>query len=229
MILALDADGSDGRNDRLRIPMSGLTQFWSTIGGAVHPDDLSILVERDPRAEILNRDFPAPAFVGDVDNAPVVILMGNGGYDPIRTPLEFPNAAAVRRYIDFLQRPGPVEPNVISPYYGRHYVAPLIRTGTAVIVNACAYRSNRNMNSRGRLKMLVNSLPSVIAARNWAKNELIPTARSGGRLVIVHRPGLWDFRPGDGPNFHQAVDPEWARKALPFRFRTMIQTFLSQR
>ena len=197
--------------------------------GTVHPADRRILIERDPPAAILNRDYPPPAFIGDVDNAPVVILMGNGGYDPQATPLEFPNEGSVTRYIAYLRKPRPIEPNLISPYYAQHYAAPLIRTGKAVIVNACAYRSSRKMNAGGRLQPLADALPSVSVARNWVQNELKVAANAGDRLVVVHRPGLWCLPPGDGPNFWQAVNPEWARKYLPSRFRALIEDFLSHR
>lgn len=206
--------------------MSALTDFWASIDGPVHSADREVLNQRDPAALILNRDFPPPAFVGDVDNAPIIILMSNGGFDAQQTPAEFPDQKTVQGYINYLRRPRPIEPGLISPYYARHYAAPLIRQGSVAIVNACAYRSNRAMNSTGRLKTLANLLPSVLTARSWAQKELVSAASSGDRLVIVHRPGLWNFPPGDGPNFVQAVDPEWARKALPYRFRVLIEHFL---
>jgi hypothetical protein len=66
-----------------------------------------------------------------------------------------------------------------------------------------------------------------LASPNMCKDELMPAAASGVRLVVVHRPGLWKIPPGDRPNFYQAVDPEWARRALPMRFRSLIEEFLT--
>ena len=208
--------------------MSDLTRFWSRIVDPVHPDDKRTFALYDPTASVLNRDFPPPAFVGDFDHAPVVILMGNGGYDPIKTPREFPDRHAVERYLAYLRLPGPIDPARISPYYAQHYAANLIRRGDAAIVNACAYRSSTAMNNgnRRQLKFIANLLPSVKVAREWAKGELMSAAAAGERLVVVHRPGLWELEPGDRHNFYQAVDPEWARKPLPMRFRDLIEKFL---
>jgi hypothetical protein len=208
--------------------LSLISDFWGIVDGPVHPADEPVLQEQDPTATVLNRDYPPPAFIGDVDNAPILILMGNGGFDAQKTPLEFSDQGSIERYIQFLRCPGPVDPGLMSPYYDSHYAAPLIRTGTAAIVNCCAYRSNRLMNSAGKLKKLADELPSVRASRKWVKDELMPAAASGAKLVVVHRPGLWDIPPGDGPNFYQAVDPEWARKALPIRFRLLIEAFLNE-
>jgi hypothetical protein len=204
--------------------MSILTKFWSEMSGTIHPVDRPIILSEDPGQKIFNYDFPPPAFVGDVDNASIVILMGNGGYDPIETPREFPNAQVVTRYIDFLRRPGPIDPAAISPYYTAHYAAALIRGGQAVIVNACAYRSPTITSD---VRRLADALPSVQIARRWVANELLPSAARCERLVIAHRPGMWRSVLTGGPNVCVADSTEWRLKSLPIRFRAAIRAFLS--
>lgn len=49
--------------------------------------------------------LPPPAFIGDVDHAPVVILMANGGFDAENTPAEFPEPADRDEYVAWLHGP----------------------------------------------------------------------------------------------------------------------------
>ncbi len=79
---------------------SSLRTFWAKLQGSVHPDDEKIFADYPQHS--FNLRFPPPAFVGDPDSAPIIILMSNGGYKPGITEAEFPDDAAVaefRRYI----------------------------------------------------------------------------------------------------------------------------------
>ena len=66
---------------------SSIRKHWSRLEGNVHPDDLPIF-DRHPHSFRIN--FPPPAFIGNIDTAPIVILMANGGYNEEGTPKEFP-------------------------------------------------------------------------------------------------------------------------------------------
>lgn len=173
--------------------LSILSQFWSEIQDPVHPSDQLTLTAHATRG-IFNLQFPPAAFIGDLDNAPIVVLMANGGYDPSMTPLEFSNPADIDFHYMHLRRPGPVDPARISPYYARNsFLAPLIREGKAVLVNACAYRS---VQQTAGVEALANELTSVHFARKWLRRELIPQAIAGSRLVVAHRWKLWGLTEG---------------------------------
>jgi hypothetical protein len=193
------------------------------MSGEIHPADRSTIAREDPSRTIFNYEYPPPAFIGDVDNAPVVILMANGGYNSDETRREFVDLEKAGIYVEYLRHPGPIDPAFISPYYARHYAAPLIRSGKAVIVNACAYRS---IGISTQVKRLADELPSVAIARQWLVDELFPAATKGDRLILVHRPGLWRSALPDAPNLYVANSDEWRLKALPKRFRVAIEKFL---
>jgi hypothetical protein len=59
----------------------------------------------------------ASGFVGAVDTAAVIILNGNGGFDPVRTPKEFPDRHAVAAYLRYLRNPATFEFDDVAPYY----------------------------------------------------------------------------------------------------------------
>jgi hypothetical protein len=73
--------------------------FWERLEGSVHPDD-RLVFEKHPHS--FNLDFPPPAFVGDIDNAPIIILMANGGYNVDRTPTAFLEAGDHQEHRDYL-------------------------------------------------------------------------------------------------------------------------------
>jgi len=78
------------------ITTSSLRRFWARLEDSVHPDDKPIFAEYPQHT--FNLKFPPPAFVGDVDAAPIVILMSNGGYKPGITEREFPDEASISEY-----------------------------------------------------------------------------------------------------------------------------------
>jgi hypothetical protein len=72
---------------------SSIVKFWRRTSGAIHPADADVL---STAPYLFNLDYPPPAYVGDIENASVVLLNGNGGYKP-ETKLEFPDSASIDR------------------------------------------------------------------------------------------------------------------------------------
>jgi hypothetical protein len=63
-----------------------IVRHWSHLSDAVHPSDAPVFYANK---HSFNLEFPPPAFIGDIINAPVILLDANGGFDPIVTPNEF--------------------------------------------------------------------------------------------------------------------------------------------
>ncbi len=176
---------------------SSIRLFWQRLEGSVHPDDAPIFA-RIPHS--FNLDYPPPAFVGDVDNAPVVILMANGGYVADATPREFPRPEDHREFIDNLRGDRKDLPRNLGTYYTRNWIYHWLRNGTAVIVNAVAYRSPKIGNEPENRK-LAELLPSVRVHRKWLIDEVLIAARANRRFVIVHRPPMWKLDRNRTPPF----------------------------
>jgi hypothetical protein len=174
---------------------SSIVKHWRNLKGSVHPEDQKYF---DAQPHTFNLDFPPPAFIGDIENAPVVLLDANGGYDPKVTASEFLEANSVSRFIDLLHNPRQIDPSRIAPYYGKRNYAQLIRDGILVLVNAVAYRS-KGISSESENKKLTELLPSTEVHRKWLRDELLLQAARGNRLVISHRNALWKLRKSEGP------------------------------
>lgn len=190
---------------------SQLVEHWRKLKNAVHPDDEAVFRE-SPHS--FNLDWPPPAYIGDVDNAPFVLLMMNGGYDSLKTPAEFPNNAAVERYIDLLHNPRPVQPMTISPYYDSGNYGQHIASGRLALVNAIAYRSGKLSQERQNSRLAEN-LPSTQVHRKWLRDELIPQALSGDRTIIAHRNGKWLLRSGEFQSANIVFTKNGASAYLP--------------
>lgn len=163
-----------------------LVEFWSKMDQTVHPKDMEIA--RDA-PKVINFDYPPPAFIGDILNARIFILMGNGGYNAIDTPAEFnkPDAAAIFR--EHLAHPSAADRKWTAPYYlDRADVGDWLRSGLAAVVNALAYRSGSTTDA---VRRFADKLPSVNFHRRWLENDLRMAAETGRVRVVIHRPGLW--------------------------------------
>jgi hypothetical protein len=171
---------------------SSIRDFWQRLASVVHPDDENILRSSD---HSFNLDFPPPAYIGDIDNAPVVILMANGGYSPIETPREFRDQADIDEYVAWLKGDRVETPRNLSSYYKSQKVFHYVKPGKVAIANAVAYRSVK-LSEEPENIALAAKLPSTKAHRNWLVDELIPTARAGKRLIIAHRWKFWGLSPG---------------------------------
>lgn len=185
--------------------MSTLVEHWRRLEGAVHPDDARLFVSHP---HTFNLDWPPPAYVGDVDNAPVVLLMMNGGYNPSMTPREFEADGAVDRYLDMLRNPRPINPKEVSPYYDAGSYGSYIASGRLALVNAVAYRSP-GLNGEPDNKRLAKLLPSTLVHLKWLRQELIPQAIAGERVVVAHRNRMWKLgrHEFDHPNIVFTTNP----------------------
>lgn len=167
-----------------------MLEHWRKLKGPVHPLDAPLF---ENNLHSFNLEFPPPAYIGDLESGPVILLNASGGYDPIVTPSEFPDREAVDRYIGMLHHPGAIDPRAVAPYYAKRNYAALIARGTLVLVNAVAYRSPKISQEPDNLR-IAELLPSTLVHRNWLRRELLPSARRGERLVIAHRTRLWKLR-----------------------------------
>jgi len=159
-----------------------LREFWSRLEQTVHPEDQPLLYS-EPHT--FNLDYPPPAFVGEPD-APVVMLMANGGYKSDLTPAEFPDEAAAETYRNGLRG---LSSSVPECYDSRGF-GKWAREGKVVLVNAVAYRSP-NLSTEPQNQRLASRLPSVALHQQWLKKVVLPEAADGRRIVIVHRNGAW--------------------------------------
>jgi hypothetical protein len=194
-----------------------LVDHWQKLVSSVHPDDEPIFRQNQ---HTFNLDYPPPAYLGDVINAPVILLDANGGYNPLDTPLEFRDQSAVNRYIDLLRYPRAIDPAEISPYYAQRNYAKFIRDGKMALVNAVAYRSP-SISQEPLNKSLAKILPSAVVHRMWLRENLLPQAARGERLVIAHRNSLWNLRRAEAPSgVHFSKNP--VSPDLSNEFKAMI-------
>jgi len=170
-----------------------LPGYWSglrqTAQGWVHPDDEELL-GREPHT--FNLQFPPPAFIGDVENAKVIVLAANGGYNATATPEEFARLGAAERYLKRLSFPADANWREVAPYYQGINYSELVFCGKAAIVNACAYRS-RKISAEPENRRLIGRLPSVLFARRWVFEVVLPQMQSGEKVVVGKWHGLWNL------------------------------------
>jgi hypothetical protein len=128
--------------------MRSIVDYWRQLEGSVHPEDVPVFARFPDHG--FNLQFPPPAYIGDILNAPVIILDNNGGFDAKKTPAEFPDPDAHVEFRSAMASPRPLDLNdrTVSPYYrGRNY-ARLLASGAAALVNGVAYRSINGTSSR---------------------------------------------------------------------------------
>lgn len=206
-----------------------LVEHWSRLadgaasektGPFAHPDDAELLRTRE---HSFNLDFPPPAFIGDILNAPVVMLDANGGYCPIATPEEFSQPDAIERYLDCLRHPRPADPNQVAPYYAGRKFADLLFSGDLVLVNAVAYRSP-GISQEPENRRLAELLPSTQIHRDWLQG-VFRSAACGGHFVVVHRNRLWKLnRKEERPGVYFTTNP--VSKDLSAKVLEIIRRFL---
>lgn len=201
---------------------SSIREFWRRLEGSVHPDDEKWFAAHP---HTFNLDFPPPAFLGNVDTAPIIILMANGGYDPTETPTEFQTASDHVEHRCWLSGTGGI-PSRFSPYYQRNALFPWVRDGSAVIVNAIAYRSPK-ISEEPHNQRVGRLLPSWRVHQQWLKEEVLPTVRSGKRRLVAHRFSLWDYLPRGEPNVDYSRNP--ASPHLSHDIRQSLTSWLAER
>ncbi len=195
---------------------SSIRQFWRRLSGSVHPDDEPIFTSHPMHS--FNLRFPPPAFIGDVDSAPIVLLMSNGGYKPGITEAEFPDDPAAVAFRNWLHGGAPM-PSLLGSYYTDQAFGHWIESGSAVIVNAVPYRSCKLSKERYNRKVAAE-LPSLAVHRRWLMSELLPAATAGDRFILVHRNGWWSV-PQDsaGPSIVFSDRPAEQNRPTPDRDR----------
>lgn len=167
-----------------------ISQYWSRLRDSVHPEDEQTF--RRHAGHGFNLDFPPPAFIGDIANAPIIILDNNGGYEDSVTRSEFPDLEARDEYRKMLSTPRPVDPKSkwTSRYYlERNYFRWLI-SGEAALVNGVAYRSVDG--GAKAVARLTKELPSARFHQQWLREKVAPMAARKERFVVVHRWTRWN-------------------------------------
>lgn len=161
-----------------------LATYWTaqtcSDGRWIHPDDAGLIRQLTE----FNLDYPAVPFVGNPD-APVVLLMLNGGWNDIETPLEFSSANALTQHLERLASPAEADWSGVCGYYQRTRYYDLLREGQLVLVNACGYRSPKAPSTR------VRHLPSVRRHQQWLLEEVLRGAEEGRRFIAAHRFSLF--------------------------------------
>ena len=170
---------------------TAFVEFWKKqqrIGREwLHPEDEKVIRGQQ---HSFNLDYPAVPYIGDIRGARVVVLGANAGYSPDETPLAFLGMDGERDCLDQIARGSTARWSAQVSYYRRVNYGQLLHDGCAVIVNACAYRSN-SISAEPYNQSTLEKLPSVRIARNWLTNDLLPRARSGQLLVIAKRWKYW--------------------------------------
>jgi hypothetical protein len=167
---------------------SSLRRFWAKLRGSVHPDDEAVFAAHPDHSFDLR--FPPPAFVGDIDSAPIVVLMSNGGYKRGITEAEFPDDSSESEYRDYICGDRKKLPSRLSDYYIRHQIGAWIADGSAVMVNAVPYRSKKLSEEKNNQRV-AKKLCSLAAHRRWLLEEVLPEAKNSRRFLLVHRNGWW--------------------------------------
>lgn len=165
----------------------------------MHPDDRPFF---ERATHTFNLEYPPPAFVGQIDAAPVVVLMANGGYKET-TKTEFRSRHDIDEHLDWLTGAQKTPPANFSQYYTSSPLWPRVQDGQVAIANAVAYRSPK-LSEEPLNKSLAKRLPSHKAHIAWLNRELLPAAAEGKRLVVAHRFTQWGLsrsRPRAGVYF----------------------------
>lgn len=169
--------------------MKSLASYWSALRGTIHPDDEATFADNSEHGFDLS--FPPPAFIGDVANAPIIILDNNGGFDPIMTPSEFRSMGAADGFRGDLAASSVVDPRApwVSPYYCQRNFTKWLASGEAALVNGVAYRSVSGREKS--VARLTKVLPSAIFHRRWLIETVLPSVDLGERFLIVYRWSRW--------------------------------------
>ena len=171
-----------------------IVDYWKEMqnktsdGHWVHPRDKEAL---SGRRHSFNLDFPVGPYIGDIVNAPVIVLGANAGYHPEGTPREFSMEEDIEKQIRQNIFPDKVDwanggGSARSRYYKQVNYGKLLFTRQAVMIDACAYRSI----DRGKATIF-DDIPSVEFTRRWLREAVLPLVIEGKRLIIAKRMKLW--------------------------------------
>ena len=187
--------------------LSSIVDYWRDLEGSVHPQDVPVFERYHDHG--FNLDYPPPAYIGDIVNAPIIILDNNGGFDSKKTPQEFPDAEAHDEFRETLAASRPLDPKQrsVSPYYCSRNYTEWLTSGTAALVNGVAYRSVSGLSSR--VAELTKVLPAALLHQKWLRDAVLPLVENGERFLVVHRWSRWNgaaevFRGHPGAVFSKA-------------------------
>ena len=91
---------------------STLVQFWRQLRRFVHPRDQSFLRTNEHPFHL---NFPPPAYNGDIDRAPVILLTANGGWiDDAAVKQEMRLFGGQKKYLDYIHNPRPMQLNEMN-------------------------------------------------------------------------------------------------------------------
>jgi hypothetical protein len=168
-------------------PLS-LTEFWRKLNldQSVHPCDREAL---SAWPHSFNTDEPPPAFIGDIERAPVIVLVSNGGWNT-ETAKEFlqPHNSPAD-YVTRLHNSTACDPSIVSPYYARSNLKQFLARGDVALLNLIPYRSPELSKEPENLAFAPRLWSSQIAVQ-WVNEVAMPQAQSGTRLMILKR-GIW--------------------------------------
>lgn len=199
--------------------LTGKTRLNGT-DAYVHPDDMEVL--RDCKHDF-NLDYPPPAYVGDIVNAPVVMLLTNGGYSD-GTQSEFAKQGDEDRYLECLHDPSLMRPEGYSQYYRKQNYRDLLKKGKLAIVNVVAYRSSGFTYANQKIADIMSSAKRH---RQWLREELLPEAKSGKCFVVAHRHRHWKLDP-EKDRQHNLIFPKGRRNPnMEHESRGQVDEFLA--
>ena len=208
---------------------SSLVEHWRELTGVtypvVHPRDRAVF---EAERHSFNLDFPPQAYVGDIENAPVVILSGNGGYDPSETPELFRATIAPSEFLQYLHNPTVSKRNKYADYYKTLNFFDAIMDGQVAIVNAVAYRSPK-LSQEKENRRVAEKLPSVHVHQKWLRGELFEQARRGERLVISKRPGHWKIGEREIKNVNGIYCKDFVNRHLSREAKEKMNEFVRPR
>lgn len=209
--------------------IAAIVDFWKPLnkpddnGCWVHPADRDLLINT-PHS--FNLDFPVSPFIGDIINAPVIILGLNAGYDAQLTPNEFPDEDTIARYVKQVVEPGHSDWSLISDYYKTSNSWRFMISRKAAWINASPYRSP-NLSKESDNQRLAAKLPSTRFQNEWLKEAILPLARQRKRLIVVKRRSLWPFLSEAGDTGISACK-SFVGKHLDARVISDIENFLAE-
>lgn len=164
-----------------------LTEFWRQmkLDETIHPLDKAIL---EKTSHSFRTGEPPPAFIGDIERAPVIVLFSNGGWDShtAREFLQPENSPA--KYVARLYNSSPCNPASVSAYYAKSNLASFIATGEVAFLNLIPYRSPK-LSKESENRALAYSLASSQQAIKWTNRIL----KMNDRMVILKRTIWLDF------------------------------------
>lgn len=175
-----------------------------------------------------NLDHPVSPYIGDVLTAPVIILGANAGYSPDLTRTEFPDVASVSTYTGRVDDPSGADWSFVSRYYDRTNYGHFVASGSAVVVNACAYRSPK-LSEEADNRAMIKRLPSAVFTRRWLLEAVLPMAANGERLIVVKRGGQWKLPATISMTPGVTVDPAPVSPQITSAPFAKVTSFLASR